>query len=390
MAFLLILLLTTFSIAGSAAFFSVYGLAHIFSGSFWAVVFMGSSLEAGKLVSASYLYRYWDTTGWALRTYLMSAVLLLMVITSTGIFGYLSAAYQTDTLDYKKVETQLSSLVSEKEELTKRKTEIDKQISQLPPDYVSARQRLMKSFSSELDHINKRLPEITAQLQQASQQKIQVQAHTGPITYIASAFDATVDDATKWIVLMLIIVFDPLAVALTIATNKVVVEIKEEKKRAAAEKVVSIPTPVAPPAPIIESEPIKPVESLTDSTRLGEIIPKETLWNETPPAPISLSTVPLSDQQPPVVGNVTETEKPASFLNQEITPIIKRVEEKKPVQANPQSLEDKVQEIQEVLNELSNKPELTDQEKREQEALQELLDRRSVMTNMRQGKNPLI
>ena len=388
MAFLLILLLTTFSIAGSAAFFSVYGLAHIFSGSFWAVVFMGSSLEAGKLVSASYLYRYWNTTGWALRTYLMSAVLLLMVITSTGIFGYLSAAYQTDTLDYKKVESELSSLVTEKEELTKRKTEIDKQISQLPPDYVSARQRLMKSFSSELDHINKRLPEITTQLQQASQQKIQVQAHTGPITYIASAFGATVDDATKWIVLMLIIVFDPLAVALTIATNKVVLELREEKKRIKLDTI--IPPPVSVP-PVLVTEPEPVLVSDNDTVRVSKAGP-EIAWSEPPPAPTSVSTAPWSEQQPSALDNLVKTEPlaPVSFLDQEITPITKRVEEETPAQTSPQPLENKVQEIQEVLNELSKKPELTSQEKREQEALQELLNRRSVMTNMRQGKNPLI
>ena len=87
MPFLIVLIVTTCSIAGTAAFFSVYGLASTFSGTFWAVVFMGSSLEAGKLTAASFLYRYWSKVGWAIKMYLMGAVLALMVITSMGIFG---------------------------------------------------------------------------------------------------------------------------------------------------------------------------------------------------------------------------------------------------------------------------------------------------------------
>ena len=228
MAFIVALILTTFAIAGSAAFFSVYGLAHTFSGAFWAVVFMGTSLEAGKLISVSFLYRYWKIIKWGLKSYLIGAVFLLMVITSVGIFAFLSAAYQTDTLEYKGIETQITSLTSEKEELTKRKKDIDIQISQLPADYVAARQRLMRTFKPELDHINTRLPQITAELSKVNQQRVAVQAHTGPITYIASAFGATVDDATKWIVLMLIIVFDPLAIALTLAVNIVILSHKND------------------------------------------------------------------------------------------------------------------------------------------------------------------
>jgi len=264
MPFLIALIITTISIAGSAAFFSIYGLAHTFSGAFWAVVFMGASLEAGKLISASFLYRYWSSTSKLLNTYLISAIVLLMVITSTGIFGFLASAYQTDTFDYKAVETQLTSLQTEKAELTKRKEEIDKQVSQLPPDYVSARQRLMKTFGPELKHINSRIPEITAEIQKLNSKRITVQAHTGPITFIASAFGFTVDDASKWIIIMLIIVFDPLAVALTLAANimvqqrnnKPVIEFPkaEEPKQ---ELKVEEPKKEIEPQPVIMPEPKK-------------------------------------------------------------------------------------------------------------------------------------
>ena len=88
MGFIFILILTTLAIAGCAAFFSIYGLAAIFSGIFWPVVLMGTSLEAGKLMAASYVYRYRDSISRTMKAYLISAIFILMVITSAGIFGY--------------------------------------------------------------------------------------------------------------------------------------------------------------------------------------------------------------------------------------------------------------------------------------------------------------
>lgn len=255
MPFLVALIATAICIAGSAAYFSIYGLAHTFAGAFWSIIFMGVSLEAGKLISASFLYRYWKKIGLWLKTYLIAAVLLLMVITSTGIYGYLSNSYQADTTQYKEVEASVQSLDTEKQELTKRKVEIDKQISQLPDTYVSARQRLMRTFKPELDHINKRLPQITTELRTLNQQKIQEQVHTGPIVFIAQSLGMTIDDATKWIVFMLIIVFDPLAVALTIAANMLVQERNNKPKEFLSEPIVE--QPVAKIEPPVVSTPKK-------------------------------------------------------------------------------------------------------------------------------------
>ena len=81
------------TIALVAAFFSVTGIATLFSGKFWAVFVMASALEIGKLVSASFLYRYWKTTPGMLKTYMSIGVVILMLVTSMGIYGYLSAAY---------------------------------------------------------------------------------------------------------------------------------------------------------------------------------------------------------------------------------------------------------------------------------------------------------
>ena len=94
MGFIIILALSTLSLAGVAGYFSIYGLAAIFSGVFWPVVIMGTSLEVSKLVAVSYLYRYWKDTSRILAGYLIAAIFVLMLITSAGIFGFLSMGYQ--------------------------------------------------------------------------------------------------------------------------------------------------------------------------------------------------------------------------------------------------------------------------------------------------------
>lgn len=229
MFFILLLILTTTSIAGAAAFFSVYGLAHTFSGTFWSVVWMGGSLEAGKLIAASYAYRYWKQTPWVLKSFLIISIFVLMLLTSVGIFGYLSSGYQTDTLSFKQNEQQVLLLEKEEKELQSRKKEIDKQIAELPPNFVRGRRQLIDSFQSETGRINKRLPELTAEVQKLKSQQIQAEAHVGPIIYIAKVFDMPTDNATKWLIFLLIFVFDPLAVTLTICVNIALKLRKDEK-----------------------------------------------------------------------------------------------------------------------------------------------------------------
>ena len=264
MGFIIILLLTTLSLAGSAAFFSIYGLAQIFAGSFWPVVVMASSLEAGKLVSASYVYRYWKQISFTMKTYLMSAILVLMLITSAGIFGFLSAAYQTDTLSLKEIESQVMLLEEEKAELRERKKQIDDNIASINPNYITKRMELIETLSPETDKINNRIPVVTAELFKLKSQKITEESHWGPSIYIAKVFDQDTDDATKWMILLIIFAFDPLAVALTIATNNAMMRRTGEDNRPTkvAEKVVEDVTPEEPEFGFSEKDLIEPINDL--------------------------------------------------------------------------------------------------------------------------------
>jgi len=242
MGFILILILTTLGIAGVAAYFSIYGLAAIFSGIFWQVIAMGGVLEAGKLVAASYVYRYRDSISRKAKIYLISAIVVLMIITSGGIFGFLSMGYQQDTLPLKQQEQQISLLTSEqtelevfkKERLTRRK-QIDSDIAALPNNYITGRQRLMKSYGPELDQLRKdielytkQISEKTIKISELKQKKLISEVHTGPIIFIARAAKSDTDTAIKWMIILIMFAFDPLAVALTLAINHALLERKKE------------------------------------------------------------------------------------------------------------------------------------------------------------------
>lgn len=256
MGFIILLLISTLSIAGSAAFFSIYGLARVFSGAFLPVVIMASSLESGKLVAASFLYRYWSTITRAMKAYLISAVVVLMLITSMGIFGYLSSAYQDNVLPFEQHNQQIELLESEKTELQQLKTErltrqdeINKQIANLPNNFVNGRRRLIDANKAELTQITKDVAEYTKEIRDHTTeisklkgQTVQETAHVGPIIFMARAVGLDVNETTKWLIMLIICVFDPLAVMLTIATNKTILDYKKKKEEATVLTTVTTKT----------------------------------------------------------------------------------------------------------------------------------------------------
>lgn len=240
MGFILVLAATTLAIAGCAAFFSIYGLAAIFSGIFWPVVIMGTSLEMGKLVTASYLYRYWNTIALITKTYLISAILVLMLITSAGIFGFLSMGYQQDSLPLKQQSQRIELLITEQAELRAfkaerilRRTQIDTDIAALPNNFITGRQRLMKSYGPELTQLRQdielyttRLNKKTIEISELKQKKLLSAIHTGPIIFISEAMSTKTDDATKWIIILILFAFDPLAVFLAIGVSHALLQRK--------------------------------------------------------------------------------------------------------------------------------------------------------------------
>ncbi len=274
MGFLVLLFLSALSIAGSAAFFSVYGLARVFSGAFWPVVIMASSLEGGKLISASFLYRHWKTTSLLMKSYLITAILMLMLITSMGIFGFLSSAFQDNILPYQVQNQKIQLLENEKteaenlkaERLT-RQEEINKQIANLPDNSINGRRRLMAANKDELDQIRKDITQYTNDIRQHTTeisaikgQVMQETAHVGPIIFIADALGLPINNATKWLIFMIIVAFDPLAVMLTIGFNMALREYQSRTKTEPEPKVIlpRFPEYVPKPSPPQPSAPKQP------------------------------------------------------------------------------------------------------------------------------------
>lgn len=250
MFFVFLLAISAFSLAGFAAFISVYGLVKIYSslmtisllGATFTVseimIGVGASIEAGKLMAASYLYRYWNDTGVVLRTYLFLGIVVAMFVTSIGIYGFLTASYQTDSVPLKEIDSKISLLTNEKSELSARLKQIDDDISRVASNFVSKRLELKKAYAKERERNDARILEITAEIHSLTNKQINQQAHTGPIIYIAKAFGKEVDDAIVWLTLLIMMVFDPLAVALTICVNIALVKHYKNKNIAKEESAL--------------------------------------------------------------------------------------------------------------------------------------------------------
>jgi hypothetical protein len=220
------------TIAGSAAFFSVYGLSKLFAGAQLAVIIMAGSLEFGKLVAASFLYRYWENINIAHKIYMTIATIILILITSAGIFGFLSNAYQGATVGFEKESTaliykqdRLDQLVEDKKFL---KEELSAAVSELPENYRTARRKLREEYQPQISQINKDIVELKGEVGDLKIALIETGVEVGPAIYLARVFDTDVDTVVKFFIFVLIFVFDPMAVIFVISYN-VTLQDREKK-----------------------------------------------------------------------------------------------------------------------------------------------------------------
>jgi hypothetical protein len=228
-------------LSGIAAYYSVIGLAAIFVGAFWPVVFMGTTLEFAKLVTASWLYRNWQTAPTLLKTYLTISVVILMLLTSMGIFGFLAKAHIDSTLDAGANTVELKTLNQQQKIAEERLNYLLKRAGN--PETASANiDRQIQTTQKELSDINKkRLPLL--------KEENKLIADVGPIKYVADMFfgegEDALDKAVRLVIFIIMLVFDPLAVLLLIAGN---ISLRQRKND------VQIPLPVS------VSEPNQPAE----------------------------------------------------------------------------------------------------------------------------------
>ena len=210
-------------IAFSAAFFSVFGLSKLFAGAELSVIIMASSLEFGKLVAASFLYRYWDKINLLQKFYMTFATVILIIITSAGIFGFLSNAYQGATVEFEKESTNLifkeDRLKQLEEDKRYLKEELEQAIADLPDNYRTARRKLREDYQPQISEINKQMIDLKGEIGELKTALVETGVDVGPVIYLARTFQTDIDTVVKFFIFILIFVFDPMAVMFVISYN---------------------------------------------------------------------------------------------------------------------------------------------------------------------------
>jgi len=270
--FPLLIALSALAVSGSAAFYSVFGLSKLFAGASTQVIIMAGSLEFAKLVVASLLYQYWDTINKWLRTYLAIACFILMIITSGGIYGFLSGAYQSTAneselldkslmiLNQKQVrfEEQKEDLKLEKIALTKSISDlrialsnpaqvqyIDKESGTLITTSSSSARRALQSeltiATTNRDGINIKIESVMDSINKTDIALLdkeisnEAESELGPLKYLAETTGYPMNQVVNWFLLLIIFVFDPLAIALVIAANMAFAQLRPEVKMSVPE-----------------------------------------------------------------------------------------------------------------------------------------------------------
>lgn len=244
----ILLFLSGIAVSIVGAYYSILGLAALFAGAYWAVVTMGVTLEVAKLVTVSWLYRNWnlDLLPKSIRVYLLSAVLMLMFITSIGIFGFLSKAH-LDTaapntgnrLLVKNIERQIESekkaIAGAQKIVDQLDKALDKVIDKDADKGLIERQKQITErnrANNIIANSSKKITDLSNQKLKYDKDQLAIDKEVGPFKYVAEilfgdADDGNLDRAVRFIIICLILVFDPLAVLMLVAVN---VSIKEYQR----------------------------------------------------------------------------------------------------------------------------------------------------------------
>ena len=244
--------LTAIALSAIAAYYSVIGLAQIFPGSYWPIIIMGSVLEAAKLVTVSWVYNNWKTTFSALKVYFLIAVILLMAITSMGIFGYLSKAHiehstsitplvEKEMIYEEKIKTLKENIETNRKNVLQLDAAVDQVMARSADERGAERSnQIRKAQQKERLRAADEIARAQAEIQKITEEKFPIsleikkaESDLGPIKYVADVVYGTqdrdlIDKAVRLVIFVIIVVFDPLAVLLLIAANQTYRRLKDK------------------------------------------------------------------------------------------------------------------------------------------------------------------
>jgi hypothetical protein len=237
--------LSAIIIAGCAAYFSVTGLGVLFAGASVSVMVMAGSLEFAKLVAATYLKQTWGEIKGFNKWYLTLSVGILMVITSAGIFGYLSNAFQQQSLQLQQVDREVAVWQTKIDQNNTQITQLSTQITESNTnqgkilDGGKVNSRLLRSVDNrdrEISKLNDKIGKLqtenaknTEEINKIKIANIDLEKEVGGFRFVAEAFGIELKNVVKFFIFLIVIVFDPLAIALIIAFNGLVMKREEEK-----------------------------------------------------------------------------------------------------------------------------------------------------------------
>ena len=273
-----LLLLSALFIAGCAAWFSVVGISSLYTGAVVAAMVMTLSFEVAKLVGASFVYRYWSELNRILKIYMLMGVVVFSIITSAGIYGYLSAAYASAASDFSSKEnevavmtirqTSVNSLLQSNDarlrELQTYRTNQEARLNQLTETGRSGlltQQSIVRQAEADIRNLrqeNTRLVTERDSLEIAKSrtmtQAVATSGKIGTFWYVARAVGVPLDSIVKWFTLLIVVVFDPMAVALLIGFNFLVK--RGTPKEISAKYIEPISIPVDVQIPQVAASPI--------------------------------------------------------------------------------------------------------------------------------------
>ena len=256
MIFGLFTLAVAIFISGVSAFYSVTGLTAIFAAAFWPIVIMGSALEIGKITATVWLHKYWDRAGWQFKVYLVPAIVVLMLITSMGTYGYLAKAHmdqnitvgdsaaQVQILD-EKIKTEQDNITASKRALQQMDAQVDQMLGRTTDDRGANRAvqirknqaKERKSLQADITAAQKTISQLQAERAPIAAESRKIEAEVGPIKYIAALIygdnpDANLlERAVRWVIILLVFVFDPLALILILAAEQTLIWNREDKRK---------------------------------------------------------------------------------------------------------------------------------------------------------------
>jgi len=237
-------LLVALLLSSVAAYYSIIGLTAIFAGAVVPVIIMGSILEIGKITTTVWLRKYWGRAGIALKLYLVPAVIALALLTSMGIFGFLSKAHMEHGINTgdsqakvslydEKIKTQRENIELSRKALTQMDSQVDQRLSRGDSENSAERAVAIRrqqtgeriKLQKEIGDAQKEIAKLNEERAPIAAENRKVEAEVGPIKYIAAliygdnADQNMLESAVRWVIILLVIVFDPLAIALVLAAN---------------------------------------------------------------------------------------------------------------------------------------------------------------------------